>query len=70
MNLTAPAPSSMTLDERHAEIAHILSIGYLRLQISRHSDQNELADCSPVMAPCDPPPRARVLNPQNSKDIT
>ncbi len=70
MNLRERPPTAMIAAERHAEIAHILAIGYLRLQISRYSCQNELAARGQTMAPCDPPPRARVLNPQSSKDIT
>ena len=66
MNLRERGPSSMTAAERRAEIADILAMGYLRLQMSRSSAQNTLADCSQSTASC----RSQAMNPRSNEDVS
>ena len=47
------------------EIADILATGYLRLQISRISAQNGLADHGQSEASCD----SKAMNPKSSEDV-
>jgi hypothetical protein len=46
-------PGSMTDNDRLAEVAAILSLGYLRLQKSRKESRNQLDDLAESTAPCD-----------------
>ena len=55
----------MTEAERRAEIADILANGYLRLQISRISAQNSLADHGQSEASCD----CEAMSPKSHEDL-
>ncbi len=58
-------PDSMTAAERRAEVAEILATGYLRLQVSRASAQNRVADCGPPTASCG----SKANSPRNNEDV-
>ena len=62
--MTRSGPETMSPEERLAGIAAILAVGYLRLQVSRHSAQNRLDERGPSEAPCAP----KVLNPKSSEN--
>ena len=65
MSLRERAPSSLTAAERRAEVAEILAIGYVRLQMSRLSAQNGLADTGQPTASCG----SKATSPQSSEDV-
>ena len=54
-------PASMTATERRTEIAEILAMGYLRLQVTRQSNKKCLDACTQSEAPCD----SKAKNPEN-----
>ena len=54
-----------SVSTRCAEIADIVATGYLRLQISRISDQNSLADHGQSEASCD----SKAMSPKSSEDV-
>lgn len=61
--ITPREPRDMTAAERRAEIARILAVGYLRLQVLRVHGENGLADARPAEASCGPKP----MNPRSTE---
>ena len=55
----------MTEADRCREIADLLANGYLRLQISRISAQNSLADHGQSEASCD----SKAMSPKSDEDV-
>ena len=62
--ITTRDSSTMTEAERFAEIASILATGYLRLQLSRPSPENGLAESRQSEASCG----SKATNPKSDED--
>ncbi len=63
--IRARDPAEMTPAERLAEIATLLAAGYLRLQVSRPSAQNSLADSGQPTPSCG----SGTTSPRSNEDV-